>query len=75
MNKFREADYKYIVDDLHHAFQQLCYRFGVDFDEVDGEFGITSKAHHLDGIVKKEIAEETGININTVYHHIRKERK
>ena len=55
MNKFREADYKYIVDDLHHAFQQLCYRFGVDFDEVDGEFGITSKAHHLDGIVKKEI--------------------
>ena len=23
----------------------------------------------------KEIAQETGININTVYHHIRKERK
>lgn len=27
------------------------------------------------GIKAKVIAEETGININTVYHHIRKERK
>lgn len=30
---------------------------------------------HDQGKKAKEIAQETGININTVYHHIRKERK